>query len=227
VERVAEGVYRLGSRWVNWYLVEHEGHLTLIDTGYPGYYEQLAPSLAALGFGASDIEAVVLTHGHADHLGSAARVHEESGARVLAHAADVDAIRAGAPKPPPAFFADAWRPRFARYLLHALANGGRSIAGVSSVSTFDDGDILDVPGRPRVLHTPGHTPGHCAFLLAERGVLFSGDALVTLDTATGRTGPQPIRWNDDITQAAESCERLRAVAASVVLPGHGDPWRRQ
>jgi len=74
-----------------------------------------------------------------------------------------------------------------------------------------------------VLHTPGHTPGHCALLLEERGVLFSGDALVTLDSATGRTGPQPVRWNDDPEQERASFERLRALDVAVVYPGHGEP----
>jgi len=227
VERVADRTYRLGSRWVNWYVVEDGGgRLTLIDTGYPGYYAPLAPGLASIGRTVGDIAAIALTHAHSDHLGSVARLHQESGARVLGHPADADAARAGHPKPPPSFFAEAWRPRFARYLVHALANGATSIAGVPALETFSDGDELDVPGRPRVIHTPGHTPGHCAFLLEERGVLFSGDALVTLDSATGRTGPQPIRWNDEPDQAAASYERLRNIAAEVVLPGHGEPWRR-
>ena len=55
-------------------------------------------------------------------------------------------------------------------------------------------------------------------------MLFSGDALVTLDSVSGRTGPQLIRWNDDEEQAAASYKRLRDLAASVVLPGHGEPW---
>lgn len=225
VDRVADGVFRLGSRWVSWYVVEDAGELTVVDTGYPGYYEQLGRLLASRGHAVSAVQAVVLTHAHADHLGSAAQLHEESGAPVLAHPAEADVVRAGTPAPPQGFFAPAWRPRFARYLLHALANGGRSIAGVPRVETFRDGEVLDVPGRPRVLHTPGHTPGHCAFLLEEQGVLFSGDALVTLDTVTGRTGPQPIRWNGDSEQAAASFDLLRAVEADLVLPGHGEPWR--
>jgi len=166
----------------------------------------------------------VITHAHADHLGSAARVHEASAARVLAHPADAEIVRAGEPKPPPSFFADAWRPRFARYLLHAARNGGTSIEGVPEVETFADGDVLSVAGRPRVLHTPGHTAGHCALLLDDRGVLFSGDALVTLDTVTGSTGPRLIRWNHNAEQAAASYERLRALDVPLILPGHGEPW---
>ena len=226
MEPVAEGVYRLGSRWVDWYVLENEGALTLIDSGYPRYFNQLASVLASLGRGLGDIEAIVLTHAHADHLGLAARLQQESGARVLAHAADAETIRAGKPKPPPGFFADLWRPRFARYFLHAVVQGAASIDAVPALETFSEGDHLDVPGRPLVLHTPGHTPGHCALLLEQRDVLFSGDALVTLDSATGRRGPQPIRWNENREQATASYERLRNLSANTVLPGHGEPWRR-
>ena len=225
MDRVADRVYRLGSRWINWYVVEEEGQLTLIDSGCPRYYDQLGPALTSIGRGVADIEAILLTHAHADHLGAVARLHEETGARVYAHPADTDAVRTGSPKTPPGFFTDLWRPRFARYFLHAAANGAASVKAVSAVEAFAEGDVLDVPGRPRVLHTPGHTPGHCSLLLEERGVLFSGDALVTLDSATGRRGPRPIRWNEDPEQAAASYERLRAAAAEVVLPGHGEPSR--
>jgi glyoxylase-like metal-dependent hydrolase (beta-lactamase superfamily II) len=213
-----DGVTRLGSRWVNWYVVEDDDGVTVVDTGYPGYHDQLPRR--------DDIRAVVITHAHADHLGSVARIQEETGARVLVHELDAPVVRRGHPKPPPRFFLDAWRPRFARYLVHAAANGALKIRAVDRVETFGDGDVLDVPGRPHVLHTPGHTPGHCALLLEERGVLFSGDALVTLDNATGRTGPQPVRWNADADLERASFERLRAVDVAVVCPGHGEPWRR-
>lgn len=227
MERVADRVYRLGSRWVNWYAVEHDGKLTLVDAAYAAYFDELARGLATLGRSVADVEAVLITHAHADHLGCAARLQRESRARVLAHPAEAEAIRTGRAQPPPGFLTSAWRPRFFRYLVHALASGARSVDGVPSVGTFGDGERLDVPGRPLVLHTAGHTPGHCAFLFEERGVLLSGDALVTLDIVTGRTGPRPIRWNDDVEQAHASFQRLRAVEADAVLPGHGEPWQRR
>jgi glyoxylase-like metal-dependent hydrolase (beta-lactamase superfamily II) len=144
-------VHRLGTRWVNWYVVEDGDGATVIDTGYPGYRAQLPKR--------DDIRAVVITHAHADHLGSVARIQEETGARVLVHELDADVVRSGSPEPPPRFLADLWRPRFARYVAHAVKNGAMKIRPAEHVETFAEGDVLDVPGRPRVLHTPGHTPG--------------------------------------------------------------------
>lgn len=77
--QVAEGVHRLGTRWVNWYLVQDGPALTVVDAGRPQYWEQLPEALAAIGRRVSDVEAVVLTHNHYDVLGSAERVRADSG----------------------------------------------------------------------------------------------------------------------------------------------------
>jgi glyoxylase-like metal-dependent hydrolase (beta-lactamase superfamily II) len=110
-------VHRLGTRWVNWYVVEDGNGTTVIDTGYPGYYAQLPKR--------DDIRAVVITHAHADHLGSVARIQEETGARVLVHELDADVVRCGSPEPPPRFLADLWRPRFALYVAHGRSSSTR------------------------------------------------------------------------------------------------------
>lgn len=88
------------------------------------------------------------------------------------------------------------------------------------------GEILEVPGSPRVIHAPGHTAGSCALLLEERSLLFSGDALVTLDMTRGHTGPRIIRGphTEDAERALESLDVLEATNAQTVLPGHGEPW---
>jgi glyoxylase-like metal-dependent hydrolase (beta-lactamase superfamily II) len=86
--------------------------------------------------------------------------------------------------------------------------------------------VLDVPGRPRVIHAPGHTAGSCALWLEDQSLLFSGDALVTLDMTRGRTGPRIIHgaWTEDAGQALASLDQLAATKAATVLPGHGEPW---
>jgi glyoxylase-like metal-dependent hydrolase (beta-lactamase superfamily II) len=75
-----------------------------------------------------------------------------------------------------------------------------------------------------VVHTPGHTSGHCSVLLAERGVLFSGDAMVNFDYASGRRGLSQHRFNDDRDAALSSLDRLDDFDVSTVLFGHGEPW---
>ena len=89
-----------------------------------------------------------------------------------------------------------------------------------------DGEDLDVPGRPRVIHMPGHTPGSAAYAFDDNGIVCTGDALVTRDTATGRKGIgiSPTGTNDDDARALASLDRLEGVDA-ILLPGHGEPYR--
>jgi glyoxylase-like metal-dependent hydrolase (beta-lactamase superfamily II) len=94
------------------------------------------------------------------------------------------------------------------------------------VSTFAHGETLQVPGRPRAVHAPGHTPGSAALLLEGRRVLLSGDVLVTRNPLTGRVGPQimPSGLNRDTPHALRSLDVLYGIPAEVLLPGHGEPW---
>jgi glyoxylase-like metal-dependent hydrolase (beta-lactamase superfamily II) len=94
------------------------------------------------------------------------------------------------------------------------------------LSTFDDGEKVDVPGKPRVLHMPGHTAGSCALLVEDRDVVFTGDALVTRDVYSGRVGPRlsARASNEDSAAALTSLARLKELSVAHVLPGHGDAW---
>jgi glyoxylase-like metal-dependent hydrolase (beta-lactamase superfamily II) len=87
---------------------------------------------------------------------------------------------------------------------------------------------LPVPGRPTVVHTPGHTDGHCILHFADRDAVLSGDALVTLDPYTGKAGPQIVvsAATKDTKQALASLEAVAATGATTVLSGHGEPWRQ-
>jgi glyoxylase-like metal-dependent hydrolase (beta-lactamase superfamily II) len=98
---------------------------------------------------------------------------------------------------------------------------------IAEVTTFgSDSGTLEVPGRPRVIPTPGHSPGHVAFHLPERGVVFAGDAMCTYNPMTGRRGPQvmPKAFALSAAQELESLNALEPLEASLLLPGHGEPW---
>jgi glyoxylase-like metal-dependent hydrolase (beta-lactamase superfamily II) len=227
VSEVSSGVWRAGSEFVNWYLVEDGGRVALVDAGVPGYWPQLDEALAAMGRSRGDVEAVVLTHGDGDHVGFAERARQELGARVLVHPDDVKITTTRKQKKRERSLLPELRHGAARKIVAELVrNGGARVPPVESVDTYADGEELDVPGRPRVVHTPGHSDGHCMIHLADRGVLFAGDALGTYQVLRGTRGPtmMPLAFTTDMDRALDSLDRLAALDAGTVLPGHGDPW---
>lgn len=224
METVAEGVHRLGSRYVNHYLVDDGGSLTVIDAGMPGYYDAFLEDLAALGRSISDIRAIVLTHNHSDHIGFAERLRGQ-GPSVFVHELDAPASTGVEKvKTPTGRPRDLAKPGMLGFAAHALRNGGLGYAPVAEVTTYSDGEVLDVPGGLRVVFTPGHSPGHCALLLETRGVLFAGDGIVTGIPWTNETGPQLMKINADRDRALASLDIYETIEAAVLLPGHGDPW---
>jgi glyoxylase-like metal-dependent hydrolase (beta-lactamase superfamily II) len=228
--QVAEGVHRLGHELVNWYAVVDGGSVTLIDTGLPADASQIEAELVRIGLSPARVEAVILTHGHGDHTGGAELVRTTMSAPVHVHMAD----RALAGGRPP-LKALAKSPLLARHVSREFLGAMRFFVGhgllrpkgVKELSSFDDGQVLAVPGAPRVVHVPGHTAGSSALLLEARGVLVTGDALVTHDVYSGRRGPRLSARvsNADTDQARESLTALSPLRARVLLPGHGDPWQ--
>ena len=219
---VADGVHRFGTRMVNWYLIERGGRLTLVDAGMRGYWPQLTGALRTLGRKVEEVEAVVLTHAHADHIGFAQKVKANSDAAVWVH--ERDASPGLRRFPPMRLYL---RPTAWPLLAHGLRNGLLATPDAAEVRTFTDGEVLDVPGRPRAHHLPGHTRGNCALHLTDASVVFSGDALVTYDPYRRRRGPRLLLKgvNEDNDQARASLDQLAGLNAQVLLPGHGEPWR--
>src|SRR3954453_16872620 len=72
---VAPGVHRLGTQFVNWYVLETDDGIVAIDSGFPGYAKTLENDLRALGRSLDDVRAVVLTHGDGDHTGTPGHTH--------------------------------------------------------------------------------------------------------------------------------------------------------
>lgn len=217
------GVHRLGTEFLNWYVLETDDGLVVVDCGVAGYHDQLLELLDDLGREPSDIAAIVITHYHSDHVGSAERIREQSGATVYVSETDADGVRGGKVPPPKGLRSVIWRPRMLRMFGHFLRNGGASFEKVSEVTTFTDGEELPVAGL-RVIATPGHTLGHCSILSPGHRTLFSGDALLTVHLGTGEPGPQLPPVGEDLDQLARSARRLEALDADLVLPGHGEPF---
>jgi len=221
---VAPRIRRLGDEIVNCYLVEDGGAVTIVDAGAPAYWSDLPAELAAMGRSLDDVRAIVLTHGHDDHIGFAERARQ---AGIDSRVHELDAALARKEVGNPAKLAGSMRlgPSVG-FFWFSLRHGLARVPGLSEVQTFAGGATLDVPGTPLVIHAPGHTPGSVALHFAGHDALFVGDALNTYSVATGWHGPQLSPFNADRAQALESLSRLEDVDATHVLPGHGAAWRQ-
>lgn len=227
VMEVAQGVHRLSGGVTNFYLIEEGGRFTLVDAGAPRDWALFARAMESRGRSIHDLEAVVLTHAHADHTGFAERARLEAKAQVRVHDLDAAVARGGkAGQNDGTMLRYLWRPEAYRTLVSLLRRGAVRVIPIAEVSTFRDGEALDVPGRPRVIHAPGHTPGNAALLIEDRETLLTGDSLVTRNPLTGRTGPQimPTAFNHDTAAALRSLAALASARATTLLPGHGEPW---
>lgn len=225
---LAEGIHCVTDAHTNWYLVEEGGRLTVVDSGHPRSWNSLQSALGELGRSPGDIEAVVQTHAHFDHMGFTTRAQRELKVPVLAHQEEVSVV------------AHPWRydhersrlpylrhPAFVRVLAEMSAMGALWVKGTDQVKTYGAGEQLDVPGRPRVIFTPGHTHGHCSLHFPDRGAVLAGDAFVMLDPYTARRGPCIVAGaaTASIGEADRSLDALSGLAADLALTGHGEPWR--
>ncbi|CAM5724591.1 MBL fold metallo-hydrolase [Streptomyces coeruleorubidus] len=228
VHQVADGTYLVHGSDTNWVILAEGDAVTLVDTGYPGDRERLLASLAEVGSSPEAVAAVLITHAHNDHLGSAEYLRATYGTPVYLHAAEAPHARReflhqvsiGT------VLKNGWRPGVLPWAVHALRSGGTTHNPVTAPEPFPAGP-LDLPGRPVPVHTPGHTDGHCAYHLPGTGVLVSGDALVSGHPTSPVEGPQllPDMFHHERPRAVASLDVLAELEGELLLPGHGPVHR--
>jgi glyoxylase-like metal-dependent hydrolase (beta-lactamase superfamily II) len=221
-ERIVDGVHRILKGYVNAYLIEADDGLTIVDTGMPKRLEHIMGAVRALGHAPGDVNTILLTHHHVDHMGTLARLARTTGATVYAPAIDGAIIRGQTAAPPP----------------NRAVVTGRLLGPIlvrlepkREPATIDveigDGQRLDVGGGVTAIHTPGHTAGHTSYLLPrEGGILLVGDAA----GARGTKVAPPIdaifgMFTEDLDEARRSFQKLASFEFDLMLPGHGSVVR--
>lgn len=159
MSEVASAVHRVTGGVTNFYLIEDGGRFILVDAGTPGDWGLLQAALADAGGVLVALEAMVLTHAHADHTGFAERARTEARASVWVHQADAAVAQGAKPaKNDGSMGRYLLRAEFYRTVISLMRRGGAKIVPVVEASTYGDGQTLDLPGRPKAIHAPGHTP---------------------------------------------------------------------
>ena len=172
--QVADGVWRLPTApadLVNSYLIAgQDGSLVLIDAGTRRAPNRLLSALAQLGRAPGDVTHLLLSHAHKDHAGGLAALQAATGSAVHTHEREAVYVREGR-------MPTVDRSTRGGRLMARLPGRATGFAPVTELATFEDGDVLPLAGGITVVHTPGHTPGHCSFLHPSSGVLITGDAI--------------------------------------------------
>jgi glyoxylase-like metal-dependent hydrolase (beta-lactamase superfamily II) len=224
---VARDVAFLRCAMVNVVAIGNASRWILVDAGLAGYSTTIRAA-AAHRFGeGSRPSAIVLTHGHFDHVGSLESLLDTWDVPVFAHALEMPYLTGRSPYPPP----DPLVGRGSMALISRLYPRGPIDLGTRVHTLPSDGSVPDAP-EWRAIHTPGHTPGHVSLFRERDRTLVSADAVITtkqesmLAVMTQRCelhGP-PAYYTQDWDRSRESVRRLSALAPSLLVPGHGQPW---
>jgi hydroxyacylglutathione hydrolase len=203
------------------YILQGEG-VFLVDGGAPGKLDTFRQALDALSIDPGQVQLIVVTHGHWDHIGSAGDIKEFTGAKIAMHEQDRDLLEQPLrPQPggPPGV--TAW----GRLLISMLGLYTRFLnipATEVDVVLDDEGLPLAEYGIPgKVIHTPGHSHGSVSVLL-ETGEAFVGD--LAMNRFPVRLNPGLPIFAEDIERVKQSCRLVLDLGAETIYPAHGKPF---
>jgi glyoxylase-like metal-dependent hydrolase (beta-lactamase superfamily II) len=216
VERVIDGVHIVPMGMANAYLIESDDGLTLIDAGFPNKEEAVFDAVRGLGRSPDQLRNLIFTHGHPDHIGSAAAIVRETGAKTYMHPLDIPMAESGGPFRPmtPA-------PGLLRQIMCRLFfDPDERVEPVAIDQPLSPGEILSIAGGIEVIHVPGHCAGQVALLRRPGRMLFAGDVCMNL---MGLADPVGF---ENLDEGRASQRKLAGLSFDAVGFGHGKPIGR-
>jgi glyoxylase-like metal-dependent hydrolase (beta-lactamase superfamily II) len=212
-KRVIEGVHLVTMGTANAYLIEGQDGLTLVDAGFPNKEAAVFGALRELGRSPDQLKHLILTHGHPDHIGSAAAIVRETGARTYLHPLDIPLAETGGP-----FRPMTPSPGLLRQILcRVLYDHNQRLAPVAIDQPLTDGETLNIAGGIDVVHVPGHCAGQVALLWRPGRMLFAADVFMNI---MGLGDPLGF---EDINMGRASQRKLAGFSFEAVGFGHGNP----
>jgi glyoxylase-like metal-dependent hydrolase (beta-lactamase superfamily II) len=213
---VINGVHVVPMGMANAFLIEGDDGLTLIDAGFPAKEAAVFDAINGIGRSARELKHLIFTHGHPDHIGSAAAIVRKTGARTYMHPRDVSMAESGGPfrpmTPAPGLLG--------QVLCRLFFNPEERMEPIGIDQPLTDGQMLPVAGGVEVIHTPGHCAGHVALLWHPGRMLFAGDVCTNL-MGLG----DPVGF-ESLAEGRASQRRLASLSFDAAGFGHGKPIAR-
>ncbi|SCZ53947.1 Metallo-beta-lactamase superfamily protein [Arthrobacter sp. UNCCL28] len=203
----------------NWLIVRDASGFMLIDGGYPADRDLVLESVRGLGLEPADARAMLITHGHVDHTGSAAYFSRTFGTPILCSPEELAHVQ-GKEKHQVTFgqvLLRAWRPQVFRWMLHVIKAKALQAEPATRAEAWMSEALRHLPGKPEAILLPGHTPGNVALLLPDAGAIAVGDTFVSGHPISPKSGPQMLHsmYHSDARRALTSALSLGAVQATV------------
>jgi glyoxylase-like metal-dependent hydrolase (beta-lactamase superfamily II) len=216
MKRVIDGVHLVPMGNANAYLIEGQDGLALIDAGFPKKEAAVFAAIRELGRTTDQLKHLILTHGHPDHIGSAAAIVRETGARTYMHQADIPLAETGGPFRPMTPAPGVLR----QVLCRVLYDHNERLAPVAIDEPLIDGKTLPIAGGIDVIHVPGHCSGQVALLWRPGRMLFAADVFMNV---MGLGDPLGF---EDLKEGRASQSKLAGLSFDAVRFGHGSTMTR-
>jgi glyoxylase-like metal-dependent hydrolase (beta-lactamase superfamily II) len=209
-EEIEAGVYLISAGRANSYLLAGDD-LALVDTGLPGEEDSVIAGIGKIGRKPDELNHILITHAHMDHMGSLAALKKVSGAQVVASSKEVEKTWT--------MGREGLGGKIFKGVLYLLETFSFNYEPVSVDMPCQGGEVIDCFGGMQVIATPGHSPGSLSYYQRERKMLFTGDAL----SGAPQLQLPPRLGCADYRAALTSVGKLAELGVAICLFGHGRP----